>query len=140
MSEAAKLAAGWTSRKAHFEPDDLKGSGLPQHVQDAIVDVCAVSKDLSERKALSLALHAEHPEHELATAPEDADRFFTFAYRYEEVGGEIVEIRTESAEAPVTITHLPGVRPASAVDPGAALQARLQDRSGYGIESPETEG
>lgn len=124
-SAAAKLAAGYTSRKVNPEAEDLKGSGLPAKVQEAVLDVVKYSVDLGERVAFAEKLHASAPDDELALEPGNHGQS-TQAYRFEEVGGEIVEIRKDSHDAPVQIIHRPDLTPPDEVDPRAALQARLQ--------------
>lgn len=123
MASAESVAKSWTSRKAAPEKDDLKG--LPANVQEAVLAVVAASVDLGERVALAEELHGVDPTHELALDPESHTQS-TRAYRFEEVGEEIVEIRKESHDAPVTITYRPELAPPDYVDPLSALQARLQ--------------
>lgn len=125
-SKAAKVAAGWSSKKHRHEEDDLKGQGLPKNVQDAILDVEFHSHDVAERVALAEQLFEANPEHELALEPGNHNQT-SFAQRYEEVDGEIVEITKESHDSPLTIVHRPDLTLPDEVDPASALQARLQD-------------
>jgi hypothetical protein len=123
MASAAEIAKGWTSRKVRHEEDDLKGLGLPKNVQEAILDVEACSHDLAERIVLAEQLWAEHPEHDLALEP-GGHRQTTWAQRFEEVGGDIVEIVKESHDSPVRLIARDDLH--AAADPASALQARLR--------------
>jgi hypothetical protein len=122
---AESIAKNWSSRKQRHDEDDLKGLGLPLNVQQAILDVENHSHDLAERVAWAEELHAVQPDHELALEP-GAHGQSTRAYRFEEVGGEIVEVRKDSHDSPVKLIHRPDLTPPDAVDPLAALQSRLQ--------------
>ncbi len=106
-SKAEKLASSWEGKPYHDEAD-LKG--LPANVREAVLDVQATSKDLGERVARGHELHARSSGHPLALDPEHEQP--TRAYRFEEVGGEIVEVRKESADGDVTITYRPDLKPA----------------------------
>lgn len=125
MSKAENIARNWTTRKTAPGDDDLKG--LPRHVQEAISDVVATSLDLGKRVELAEQLWddalGDGEQHPLALEPGHSQS--SRAYRFEEVDGEIIEIRKESHDAPVQIIHRPELVPASDVDPLSALEARL---------------
>jgi hypothetical protein len=120
MTKAASIAEKFTG--------DPKG--LPQHVQDAIVDVEATVKNLDRRVKLAEALHGQDPDHPLALEPGNHPQT-TAAYRFEDVDGEIVEIRKETAGGKVKLIYRPDLTPGEKVDPAAALEAML---SGDSIE------
>lgn len=115
MSKAANLAEGFNG--------DAKG--LPRHVQEAIADVEAHVENLDRRVRLAEELHAIDPTHPLALEPEKHGQS-TAAYRYEEVDGEIVEIRKDSARAKTRIIHRPGLVAMGKEDPASALEAMLR--------------
>lgn len=124
-SKAAKVASAWNSRKQRHEEDDLKGQGIPANVQEAILDVEAHSHSIAERVALAEELHETEPTHELALEP-GGHRQTSWAQRFEEVDGEIVEIVKESFDAPVKVIYRPDLKAAGQVDPASALQSMLQ--------------
>jgi hypothetical protein len=123
MSKAASAAEGFSSRKQRHEKDDLKG--LPAVVQEAILAVEDASWDIHERTQLAEELHGEQPEHPLALEPGEHAQT-SWAQRFEIVDGEVVEIVKESADSPVKVIHRPDLKGGAAVDPGSALEARLQ--------------
>lgn len=135
-ASAEALAKSWSSRKQRHDEDDLKGQGIPKNVQDAILDVERLSNDIAERVALAEQLYETNPEHELALEPGNHPQT-TWAQRFEYVGGEVVEIVKESADAPVKVVYRPDLTTADQVDPASALQARLQDTTP--VERPEAE-
>jgi hypothetical protein len=122
---AEKIAADWSSRKQRHDEDDLKGLGLPKHVQDAILDVEHWSHDIAERVALAEGLWETEPDHELALEPGRHPQT-TWAQRFEEVGGQVVEITKESYDSPVKLKYRPDLKARDEVDPRSALEARLQ--------------
>jgi hypothetical protein len=125
MATAAEIARGWTSKKLRHEEDDLKGQSLPKNVQEAILDVEAHSHDIAERVALAEQLFEENPHDPLALEPGNHPQT-TWAQRFEEVGGEIIEITKLSHEQPVKLTHRPDLHAAESPDPASALRARLR--------------
>lgn len=122
---AAEVAKGWTSKKLRHEEDDLKGHGLPKNVQDAILEVEGASHDIAERVALAEQLFEENPNDPLALEPGNHPQT-TWAQRFEEVGGEIIEITKESHDQPVTLTYRPDLHAADSADPASALRAKLR--------------
>jgi hypothetical protein len=125
MPSAEKIAAGWSSRKQRHEEDDLKGFGLPKHVQEAILDVEANSHRIATNVARAEALWEAQPDHPLALEPGNHPQT-TWAQRFEEVDGEIVEILKESHDTPVKLIYRPDLTPPGAEDPLAALEASFR--------------
>lgn len=134
QSKAEALAAGWKGTASPSD-DDLKG--LPSNVAEAVRDVVANSTRIHENVKLAEAVWAESPGHELALNPDEHNQT-SMAYRFEEVGGEVVEIRKDSAGSQVKIIHRPDLRPGEKADPASLLAARLQVPPGPDAE-PEPE-
>lgn len=140
-SRAAKIAKDWSSRKQRHETDDLKGSGLPEKVQAAILAVEDASWDIHERVELAEQIHESNPDHPLALEP-GKHLQTTWAQQFEFVGGEVLEITKESATSPVTIKVRDDLHGGEDVDPVSALEARLQtplseDEKGSSQEAAE---
>lgn len=121
LSKAAQVAANWAP-KVRPSDDDL--DTLPKNVAEGVRAVVAASVDIDERVKLCEALWKENPGHELALEPGNHPQT-SWAQRFEEVGGEIVEIVKESAGSRVQIIYRPRAKLANQIDPAAALQARL---------------
>lgn len=117
MGRAEDIADAWTGNE-----DDL--GDLPENVAEAVQSVKAACEDLEERVAMAEALWEEQPQHPLALEPGEHNQITT-AYRYEEVDGEILEIRKENGDTPTEIIYRPELRPPTKVDPLSALEARL---------------
>ena len=115
QSKASKIAAAFTG--------DPKG--LPRHLQRAIVDVDGMSQLIARRVELAEALHAERPDHDLALEPGSHDQV-PLAYRYEEVEGEIIEVRKETPRSRVRLIYRPDLRPAAKPDPALELETLLR--------------
>lgn len=133
MSKAETVAGSFKSRKVRHELDDLKGLGLPKHVQDAILDVEYHSHLIEERVAAAEALFERQPEHPLALDPESHAQT-SWAQRFEEVDGEIVEITKESADSPVKVVYRPDLVAGEQVDPAAFLEASFRDAGEHPVE------
>jgi hypothetical protein len=113
--DAAKVAADWDG--------DVKS--LPANVRAAVLDVEKTVDSLEKRVEMAEALYDVDPGHELALEPGKHGQS-TAAYRFEEVGGEIVEVRKDSGRSKTRIIHRPDLVAASKPDPASAITALLR--------------
>lgn len=82
----------------------------PPHVEEAVLDVNRVYNDQKIRRGAAVAIGQ--------MTAEENDSHPLYAYRYEEVDGEIVEIRKDS-DGKATLVHRPDLTPPGKVDPRA---------------------
>lgn len=103
-SKAARLAA-------NFSGD---AQGLPGHIQEAVSEV---ERMVARQKLLYEASNARGEFTEDEWVHHSANSLF--AYRFEEVDGEIVEIRKDSPRGKTKLIHRPELTPPTQVDPFA---------------------
>lgn len=96
-----------TERKSTAEKIVSGSLKPPPHVAEAMYEVERIYKDQKFRREAAVAA-GEMSEEENGAIP-------LYAYRYEEVDGEIIEVRKDSSGAP-RLFHRPELRPASKVD------------------------
>lgn len=121
-SKAAKLASGWSSKKARNEEADLKG--LPKNVQEGILSVEESSHNIAEQVGWAEQLYASAPDDEFSLEPGNHPQT-SWAMRYEIVDGEVIQILKEDADEPTQLIHRPDLVLGEDVDPASALAARF---------------